>query len=371
MGWLAGWGKRVKLTIDQNDIDAALSDFPVLVYLSTSSGRGPDDVSFVFDELVNDANRKKIAVTKSDGTTECYVEIEQWDDDNEQAWLWVKVPDIASGDDTDLYLYYDVSHADNDAHVGDPSDAVVHNVWDSNFVFVSHMRNDPDTSHIRDSTVNANDGTKKAASNPNEVAGYISRGQYFDGDDHIHCPDSAVFDFAAGFTLEVLADPDQTDADRRLLQRYDSGSRDGYHLSQSPSGAGLWMMTVYVNAAEGYAYSNNPPSGAFQHVVGVRSAAGLMTIYVDGAAQAPGSTRAGAIDSNGLLYIGSNFTGAGTYFLGIEDEVRLSDIERPAEWIKATWESARDDLLGFGSEELQPTVRVPRPPAYGLDPMVF
>jgi len=69
-GWLSGWDKRVKLTIDQNDIDAALSDFPILVYLSTSSGRNSDDVSFVFDELASDDNRKKIAVTKSDETTE-------------------------------------------------------------------------------------------------------------------------------------------------------------------------------------------------------------------------------------------------------------------------------------------------------------
>lgn len=60
--WLSGWDKRVKLTADSGDIDANLSDFPVLVYLSTSSGRGPDDVSFVFDEV--GANSKKIAVTR-------------------------------------------------------------------------------------------------------------------------------------------------------------------------------------------------------------------------------------------------------------------------------------------------------------------
>ena len=84
-----------------------LSGFPVLVYLSVSSGIGSTDVSAVFDELTSDANRKKIAITTSDGTTQCYVEIERWDDANEKAWLWVKVPSVASGAETDLYLYYD------------------------------------------------------------------------------------------------------------------------------------------------------------------------------------------------------------------------------------------------------------------------
>lgn len=66
----------------------------------------------------SDANRKKIAVTKSDGTTQCYVEIEKWDHASKQAWLWVKVPSIRISVDTDLYLYYDKDHADNTDYVG-------------------------------------------------------------------------------------------------------------------------------------------------------------------------------------------------------------------------------------------------------------
>ncbi|GAG95160.1 unnamed protein product, partial [marine sediment metagenome] len=143
MAWLSGWAKRVKLTIDQNDIDAALSDFPILVYVSASSGHSSKDISCVFDELTTNDNRKKIAVTLGEDT-ECYVEIEKWDDANEQAWLWVKVPDIADDANTDLYLYYDSSHADNDTYVGDTNDEVAENVWDSNFKAVYHMRDGAD-----------------------------------------------------------------------------------------------------------------------------------------------------------------------------------------------------------------------------------
>ena len=132
--WLSGWDKRVKMTIDSGDITDNLSNFPILVYLSASSGRTSVDVSAVFDELTDDANRKKIAVTKSDGETECYVEIENWDHATKKAYLWVKVSgenSISSSADTDLYLYYDVDHADNTTYVGDVDSATAANVWDN------------------------------------------------------------------------------------------------------------------------------------------------------------------------------------------------------------------------------------------------
>ena len=135
VGWLDGWSKRIKIIIDHNDIDAALTDFPHLVYLSASSGQSNKDVSCVFDELGSDANRKKIAVTTNDGLTQCYVEIEHWDHANEKAWLWVKVPDLDPDENTEFFFYYDHSKAENTAYVGDPSDDVVHNVWDEHFCY--------------------------------------------------------------------------------------------------------------------------------------------------------------------------------------------------------------------------------------------
>ena len=83
--WLSGWDKRVKITIDHNDVTSDLTNFPVLIYLSDSSGRNNDDVTFVFNELNSDANRQKIAVTTNDKTTECYVEIEKWNTANNES----------------------------------------------------------------------------------------------------------------------------------------------------------------------------------------------------------------------------------------------------------------------------------------------
>lgn len=176
-GWLVDWDKRIRITIDHNNVDNTLSNFPVLVSLGTSSGCNNADVSHVFDELANDNNRKKIAVTTSDGVTQCYVEIEKWDNINEKAWLWVKVPSINALEDTVLYLYYDKNHIDNTDYVGDTDSLSAENVWDDNFKLVIHMNDDLDAIHVRDSTSNNNDGTKKFS--PYEVAGKIGKAQHF------------------------------------------------------------------------------------------------------------------------------------------------------------------------------------------------
>ena len=205
-GWLSGWDQRIKLTIDETKVDTAnLTDFPILVYVSAASGIGDVDASCVFDEV--GANSKKIAVTSDDGETELEVEIENWDDGNEKAWLWVKVPTVTHATDTDLYLYYDVDHADNDTYVGDTNT----DVWDTNFQMVQHMDDDPDTSTTQDSTTNNNDGAKKGAGEPAETAsGKIDEAQDYDGsDDYIDLGDDPVlWDSTGPVTVSMWANLD-------------------------------------------------------------------------------------------------------------------------------------------------------------------
>ena len=132
--WLYGYGKRVTLTIGHGLIDGALVDFPVTIRLNSSAGLGSTDVTAVFDEL--GAEDQKLAVTTSDGITQCYVEVELWDSVNEWAVLHVKVPAISNVADTILYLYYDSNHADNTAYVDVPGSTVAQSVWDVNFAAV-------------------------------------------------------------------------------------------------------------------------------------------------------------------------------------------------------------------------------------------
>jgi len=137
---LKGWKKRVKIQIRPNIIDSDLRGFPLLVYIRRSSGRSHTDLTFIFDELQGDKNRKKIAVTLADGLTQCYVEIESWDHGRKEARLYVRVPKISSSLPTVLYLYFDRNHPDNTTYVGDVDSEVARKVWEEGYVLVHHLR---------------------------------------------------------------------------------------------------------------------------------------------------------------------------------------------------------------------------------------
>jgi len=347
MAWLSGWAKRVKLTIDQNDIDDALTNFPILVHLGTSVGRNGDDVSFVFDELESNDNRKKIAVTTSDGQTQCYAEIEKWDAVNKEAWLWVKVPFIASDADTDLYLYYDKTHADNTDYVGDPGETPAQNVWDEHFVLVTHMRDDPDSSHVRDSTSYANNGTKKAAGEPAVTTdGQIDDAQDFDGvDDYVEVPHSTSLDIIGNITIEAWLKHDNTESEFIVAKREASNAYSLYTSATHTPG-----FEVFIGGARRYVEGSTVLSAAtWYHVVGTYDGENLR-IYLNG--EINGTTpQTGNIDSTtDPVRIGWAIADFFS-FDGIIDEVRISNVARSAAWIKASFETERDDLLGFGSEE--------------------
>lgn len=53
---LVGWNKRIKLVLDHTKIDEALTDFPIYVRLSDSSGLSDADLTGIFEELKIDPN---------------------------------------------------------------------------------------------------------------------------------------------------------------------------------------------------------------------------------------------------------------------------------------------------------------------------
>lgn len=193
---------RIKLTINHTKILAPLSNFPILVHLSASSGSGQADISSIFSVLGE--NSKKISVTTSDKKTECFVEIEIWDNVNKQAWLWVKVPEISSTEDTVIYLFFDRNQADNSSMVGETGSLPAEKVWSDRFVMVQHF-DDSSTGKAGeyiDSTSCHNDGTGYGL--PVQKAGKVANAQYFDGDDdYILVPDSDDFSIGTQGELTV------------------------------------------------------------------------------------------------------------------------------------------------------------------------
>jgi flagellin-like protein len=339
--WLIGWAKRVKLTIDSNDVDGELTDFPVLVHLSASSGINGGDCSFVFDEV--GSNSKKIAVATADGM-ECYVEVEEWDSVNEQAWLWVKVPSISDTADTDLYLYYDADHEDNLVYVGDSASTTAENVWDSNFKLVTHMNDNPDASSIRDSTSNGNDGTKASADNPIQTDGISGNAQDF-SDDTINCGADSTLNIVDTLTIEAWINPDSVSSANFMVTR---GYR--YWFLVLNSKLSFYMFNeggslVYLSTLD------DVPTGTFSHVAVAYnvSDANEAKLYINGQLRIEGNLDGPIASVSDDLLLGKYLT---YYpFDGIIDEATISNTARNGAWIKASYETGADNLLTFGNEE--------------------
>lgn len=130
MAWLDGWGNNIfRFTIDHTKVDSNLTNFPLLVTLSGVTGANNDfDATNIFDEL--GPNKKKIAITTYDGSTQCPTEIEYWNATEEVAHLWTKVPTVYSTVDTTMYLYYDQNQNDNVDYIGEATDPMAQMVVD-------------------------------------------------------------------------------------------------------------------------------------------------------------------------------------------------------------------------------------------------
>jgi len=347
--WLSGWSYRVEITIDSDKIDAALADFPVLLYLSTSSGINADDVSFVFDEL--GAEKLKLAVTTGDGTTQCYVEIEKWDSASEQAWLWVKVPNVASGADTTLYLYYDSAQPDNTTWVGETGTTPAQNVWDSDCVGVWHNMDGP-AQAILDSTSYANHGTKRGDNQPQEVDGKIGKAQGYDGaDDYVDFGSDASLKLSDQLTVELWVKR----ADDTTFERFLSHSTDvdtfAYEVGVDYLFPDHWRLFFNSGTAKlTVTMIGNP--GDWIHVAFVYDkdvASGNMKIYENGSLVAI-MDYSQALTGHGILRTNRQGKADG-WLKSTVDEVRIYSFGRSAAWIEASYHSGDDSLLSYGGEE--------------------
>jgi hypothetical protein len=341
----AAWANRLILTIDSNKVNEDLIDFPVLVSLSSSSGQTGRDTTSVFDELTTASgsyvNRKKIAVTTASGGAELFVEIERWDDVNEKAILWTKVPTIVSGTDTVLYLYYDSSQQINSGHVGDTGDTVAQNVWDGDFAGVWHMAQDPSggSGCILDSTSSGNNFTPEGFMvTDNLIDGKIGKCLDFDGNNDDLIAGSA-FVMSDTPTVEVIHNGTEGLYITILEQRQNSGS-GGRFLSLRSTSFGIYNS--------GMAYSTG---GDMTYVAGTKDGNNyvlyLNGVYDNDSIISSDSTLA----THNPLTIAARTkdTDARSDWANADiDEVRISNIHRSAAWIKATYYSNWDNLVSFG-----------------------
>ncbi len=352
-GWLAGWDNRIRIDIDVDQVDANVTHFPVLVYLSSSSGIGAEDVTAVFDEV--GANHLKIAITQADGTTENYVEAEEWDNGAEEAWLWTSRSGwtIDSATDTTMYLYFDNDHADNNARVGVPNDAVVQNVWDGDYEEADHMEDGASNAATYDSTSNNNDGTKTGANEPVQATGQVGYAQDFDGvDDEVAANGVAAVGFFGGaFTMTAWGKLDDWTGDKQLLSG-DNGAASRHATIYYRDSINGFVANTYGGGA-----NNNrvDSAGIFDSDISwhffclmVDADGHINHFIIDTTDYGTNSTHDN--DLSGITNFSTGMRAWGVNqnpWSGLIDEVRVSSGERSVAWAKATYYAGLDNFIDF------------------------
>jgi len=344
--WLSGWDQRIKLTIDSSKIDSDLTNFPVLIHISSASGITDSDASRVFDELTSDDNRKKIAVTTSDGQTQCLVEIEKWDDANEKAWLWVRVPSVSSSSDTELYLYYDADHPNNTIYVADASGSMT-DIWGTEYVMVHHLEETSGTHY--DSTFRDNDSSVVSVTTQGSATGKIDGSDEFAAGKYIDCGTDTSLDFAGAFTVSAWVKPDTLINYGGIVSKVISGRTGTYSymlVCHNDGTIGAWGSSTW-----NFSTDAGITAGNWYHLTW-KLTGGNIYYFVNGTAYGSDSFSCTDVPTH-VLYIGSWYSVNTNYdFDGIIDEVRVSYTARSDAWIKASYYSEDDSLITFEDEVL-------------------
>jgi hypothetical protein len=288
---------RKPITVYHVNVVSDLTNYPVLVSLTTDSGLAGHARTDGYDIVFTDSSGTKLGH-----------EIESFDKATGRLVAWVRVPSLSSTVDTVLYVYY-----------GNPSSGnqqSVEAVWNSNYLMVQHLS---ETSGVHiDSTVHNNDGTVSGTVSQG-VAGWIGGCDDFNGG-YVQLPRVCTAESQFTFSAWIYA----RSGARYALSEF-SGSQGAFLQVYGDS-----VLQLYVN---GIPVQRSLSLNQWHYVVGTFDGT-TARLYVDG-----GSTSAAAssvVWPSQNMFIGDN-SGHNRKFIGLIDEVRVSNVARSANWVNTEY----------------------------------
>jgi len=323
----------LEVTIDSSLIDSDLTNFPIGIKIDSSdsilSGLGSTDYEgFHFF---------------SNGV-ECYAEIDIWNMTGEEAIIWVNVPTVSSSSDSVIEIHN--FEDDNTSNVDVTGNSAAQLVWDSNFVAVYHMSQDPSASDLFDSTSNSNNGTPNGSMTSGDlIDSGFGKAIDFDGsNDYFNVPHSSVFN-VSNITMEAYLNfTDKTnDTYSRVFWKGALSDSAGsfelfYHSVNDYLRFILRSTTTNYPIALGGSLSN----GTWYYAAGTYDGANEIG-YLDGAEESNVLASFSIKTNTDSFKIGVG--DAYRFFYGKLSEVRISSVARSSAWLKATYYVLSDGLL--------------------------
>jgi biopolymer transport protein ExbB len=308
------WAFRKELTLDLSaqgaDIQGTPTDVPVLVRLSLAN------FGYFGDTKPDGTDLRFVA---GDDKTPLESHIERYDPQAQIAFIWVKVPRLTGGVATDkIFLYY----GNKEAAGGAPASGT----YDKSQALVYHFG--PPSGSPQDSTAYKTEPSAFTAEVNN--ASLIGSGVKLSAAHNIAIPATGAAKLVAaqGLTLSawVRIDAPQQNA---YIAALEDGAKS---LVLGIDGANVYARFNGGNGPAATAQSSVPlPSGEWHHVA-LRAGNGAIVVLIDGAEA--GQAAATLADIGGTLTIGSSAQNANA-FNGELDELQVSNVARPNEWIKA------------------------------------
>lgn len=318
------------------------TNFPVLVSGTYSGAGGTLDLRTVANGgKVRNANGYDVGFyTNSNCSTgKMNWETESYNSATGAVNYWVNVATLSHTVDTVFYLCYG-----NGAIVTDQSSAA--NVWDANYRAVYHMADNAANTIVRDSNA-ANNGTNGANTNGKTIAGKIANALTYNG---------------------------STDKTTTSMSRTTAFTWELWFKAASIPGAGSYASLITIDgskevlmdlsnsagsftADDGLAVGNYGVTGlstdTWYHLVMVRtgnSATNGYKFYLNGVAKTPANT--GNLSSGNTITLGYRPDNAAQAFNGVEDEVRISNNVRSADWIATEYnnQSSPSTFYSIGAE---------------------
>ena len=347
------WSFKMAITIDHGFVENDLENWTLVIDQSFDpvliSGLGPLDANGGRSILDGGGD---IRFTAADQETRLPVDVRtaspQDDPTSGELELAVKVPLVSSSADTRIYMWWGQSYA----WLPDPSDAFGQfEAYDSQYVLVNP------SGGSEDRTSNGNTGTATGGAVNGDAAGTVGKGTTYDGTDNgfyqnvligdpvkdawtiewvVHSDDNGLiqlgqFDDSAGSTLWEFRQ--RTDSLVHTTRDDGESATIPYSAVHYPAmtfpAYGAYAKVAGANGnLRGYANDANPVDATY---------APATPAYWDRFAIG-GRIRKTPIEYNSM-------------FKGVLDEVRVSDTNRSAAWLKANYHNMFDtpDFLNFGS----------------------
>lgn len=368
---LDGWANRIKCVVDSSLIDATQTDFRLLINMTTSSGIGDIDISFIHDNIGFNANRFKVAVTTDDGITQLNAEV-YWDQANENSQLWVKFPTISDTEDTIFYIYFDSTQPDNTTFIGDIKSAVAESVWGSDFTTVWHMDQDPTggAPQILDSTANDLHGTTEGMVIGDFVDGKIGKALNYDNSNNAINSNSANLNIIGSdiLTVSVLCFTRAQSVFHTIFSDRQLTPVVGWSMGMGAGGNIFGEM--FQNASNSRSQASSVIATPAWHLITNTYYPDNTNpdMYIDGLLDNATPSSAGNVTSLGFgaanVYVGKQ-VGSGTrFFDGLIDTIMVTtkSFARTAAYQKALFHNLFDILITYSSTvETMPLPRLPTP----------